>query len=105
MIHGPTSANWDVELDPIMMADWFNANAFAAFHTELVQPPPHSDSVLLGGIGKDGLASLSFTSNTISQVGTLGLFSRESSKPERRYCYTLSTQGMHLSCPLCVIWI
>ncbi|KAJ9221105.1 CAZyme family AA1 [Paecilomyces variotii] len=52
LIHGPTSANWDVELDPIMMADWFNANAFAAFHTELgPKPPPLSNAVLLGGIG------------------------------------------------------
>lgn len=52
LIHGPTSANWDVELDPIMMADWFNANAFSAFHTELEHPPPLSDAVLLGGIGE-----------------------------------------------------
>lgn len=53
LIHGPTSANWDVELDPIMMADWFNANAFAAFHTELgPKPPPLSNAVLLGGIGE-----------------------------------------------------
>ncbi|KAL1847322.1 hypothetical protein Plec18170_008670 [Paecilomyces lecythidis] len=53
LIHGPTSANWDVELDPIMMADWFNANAFSAFHTELENPPPLSDAVLLEGIGRN----------------------------------------------------
>lgn len=52
LIHGPTSANWDIAWEPIFMNDWVHANAFSLFTRELVGPLPTTDSVLLGGQGK-----------------------------------------------------
>ena len=51
VIHGPTSANWDEVLDPIMISDWVHESAFAAFQNELDGKPPSADSVVVNGIG------------------------------------------------------
>lgn len=52
LIHGPTSADWDIAWDPIFLQDWIHDNAFRAFVHELHPPPPVADSILLGGQGK-----------------------------------------------------
>ncbi|SLM40963.1 Multicopper oxidase, type 3 [Lasallia pustulata] len=52
LIHGPTSANYDVEWDPILISDWSHISAFAEFHNELVGPLPQMQSILLNGTGK-----------------------------------------------------
>ena len=55
VIHGPTSANWDEALDPILITDWIHDSAFAAFQAELDAAPPNfapvADSVVVNGIG------------------------------------------------------
>lgn len=51
LIHGPTSANWDEEFEPIFISDWVHDSAFAVFHEELLGVPPPVQTVLLGGIG------------------------------------------------------
>ena len=51
LIHGPTSADYDVEWDPIFIGDWSHNSAFADFHHELVPPLPKMQSILLNGTG------------------------------------------------------
>lgn len=51
LIHGPTTADWDEEWTPIIVADWYHANAYEAFHRSLQGPPP-ADSILVNGTGK-----------------------------------------------------
>ena len=51
LIHGPTSADYDFEFDPIFINDWSHNSAFSDFHHELVAGPPLMQSILLGGHG------------------------------------------------------
>lgn len=50
LIHGPTSANWDINLGPILITDWLHGNAFEMYHTEL-STRVVADSVLINGQG------------------------------------------------------
>ena len=52
LIHGPTSADWDEELEPIFISDWSHNSAFVDFGIELAGRGPPMQTVLLGGIGK-----------------------------------------------------
>jgi hypothetical protein len=55
LLHGPSSANWDIAWDPIFVQDWVHEDAFTEFILELVGNVtnlPASDSVLLGGVGE-----------------------------------------------------
>ena len=38
IIHGPTSANWDVDLGPLGITDWYHEPAFAAYYKERTAP-------------------------------------------------------------------
>jgi FtsP/CotA-like multicopper oxidase with cupredoxin domain len=40
VIHGPTSANWDIDLGTVAVADLFHRTAFAQFFTERIPGPP-----------------------------------------------------------------
>ena len=43
VIRGPTSANYDVDLGPIMLLDWFHADAFLywdLYVRDIGFPPP-----------------------------------------------------------------
>ncbi|KAK8034508.1 multicopper oxidase [Apiospora rasikravindrae] len=55
VIHGPSSADWDIDLGPIMISDWVHETAFLAFEAEMTQDvndlPPATDSMLVNGIG------------------------------------------------------
>lgn len=51
LIHGPTSANWDEQLEPILISDWSHNSAFQDFGQELAGLRPPMQTVLLGGIG------------------------------------------------------
>ncbi|KAK8066469.1 hypothetical protein PG997_013216 [Apiospora hydei] len=55
VIHGPSSADWDIDLGPIMITDWVHETAFLAFEAEMTKnvsdPPPATDSILVNGIG------------------------------------------------------
>ncbi|KAL2012820.1 hypothetical protein VTN00DRAFT_345 [Thermoascus crustaceus] len=56
LIHGPTSADWDIEWEPIFLQDWYHHNAFQYFVHELYPNTtgglPKSDSILVGGQGR-----------------------------------------------------
>ncbi|PCG90671.1 Multicopper oxidase, type 1 [Penicillium occitanis (nom. inval.)] len=91
VIHGPSSANWDVELETWLITDWYHADAFKLYYYEIETPraaPP--DSMLLNGkgiynctptndtrcTGHDGLYEVNFDQGTrykiaIAHTGTL----------------------------------
>lgn len=55
IIHGPTSAEWDIDNGPIMVADWLYNTSFAAFNCEAYdcgnETPPKADNIVVNGIG------------------------------------------------------
>ena len=51
VINGPTSMNYDVDLGPILISDYFHADAFSLFQSELLGKPPQPDSYVLNGKG------------------------------------------------------
>ena len=58
VIHGPTSDEWDIDVGPILMADWVHDTAFNAFNCEAypdkcstADSPPKSDAIVVNGIG------------------------------------------------------
>lgn len=50
VLYGPHSANWDIDIGPILLTDWYHDNPFELYHSELsqVQVP---DSTLINGKG------------------------------------------------------
>ncbi|MCJ1470910.1 hypothetical protein MMC07_009558 [Pseudocyphellaria aurata] len=51
-IYGPSSANYDTAIDPILMTDWNHRSGFEDFQKELTgNPLPVMDSILLNGNG------------------------------------------------------
>ncbi|KAI9647765.1 hypothetical protein NHQ30_004153 [Ciborinia camelliae] len=50
-INGPTSQNYDVDLGPLMISDWFHENPFSLFYAELCCGPLFTTSRLLQGQG------------------------------------------------------
>lgn len=50
-IHGPSTANYDRPVDPILMTDWNHRSGFQDFQTELTGEPPLMESILLNGVG------------------------------------------------------
>ena len=72
LIHGPTSADWDEEFEPIFINDWSHNSAFADFHSELIGKPPPMQTVLLGGNGKPDISTTS-AANEIAQETLLVL--------------------------------
>jgi FtsP/CotA-like multicopper oxidase with cupredoxin domain len=52
VIHGPTSANWDYDLGPVMVQDWYHAPAFEDWFNVRVNGPPPGDNGLFNGKNK-----------------------------------------------------
>jgi FtsP/CotA-like multicopper oxidase with cupredoxin domain len=52
VIHGPTSANWDYDLGPVMVQDWYHSPAFEAWFNVRVGGPPPGDNGLINGKNK-----------------------------------------------------
>ncbi|KAK8046687.1 hypothetical protein PG996_014751 [Apiospora saccharicola] len=55
VIHGPSSADYDIDLGPLMISDWVHETAFAAYEAEITNStsslPPATDSIVVNGIG------------------------------------------------------
>ncbi|KAI1080742.1 Cupredoxin [Whalleya microplaca] len=51
VIHGPSSANWDIDLGPVMISDWVHDTAYVAYASEMNGIPPPSDSIVVNGKG------------------------------------------------------
>ncbi|PSN65113.1 hypothetical protein BS50DRAFT_575190 [Corynespora cassiicola Philippines] len=53
LFHGPTTANWTQEWNPIIIADWYHESAYEAAHQALSRPiPPPPDTILMDGQGR-----------------------------------------------------
>ena len=52
LIHGPKTANYDLEAPPILVHDWHHLSAYKAFTSSLTSPtPPAADTIVLNGVG------------------------------------------------------
>lgn len=51
IIHGPTTANFDEELEPIMITDWSHRTVDALWHDAQTGGPPPLDNALINGKG------------------------------------------------------
>ena len=50
VIHGPTSANYDIDLGPLLLTDWYHRDAFSLEYEELSgRPVQGPDSKLMNG--------------------------------------------------------
>lgn len=49
--HGPSSADYDVALDPFLFSDWSHNSAFEDYGLELRKPPIKMQTVILNGKG------------------------------------------------------
>ncbi|RPA94820.1 Cupredoxin [Choiromyces venosus 120613-1] len=52
IIHGPQSANYDVDVGTVLVSDWSHETAFIDFFRELTNGPPPMQSNLLQGKGR-----------------------------------------------------
>ncbi|KAH0536677.1 hypothetical protein FGG08_006472 [Glutinoglossum americanum] len=50
-INGPTSMNYDADLGPVLITDWYHKDAFFLFHSELTSSLQSPDSNLTNGKG------------------------------------------------------
>ncbi|KAK6334555.1 hypothetical protein TWF730_003769 [Orbilia blumenaviensis] len=57
IIHGPKSANYDVDLKTILLTDWYHENPFAIY-SEHLKTPQIPDSTLINGKGKFNCSSV-----------------------------------------------
>lgn len=51
VIHGPSSANYDHELEPLLISDWYHADAFSMFHEEITDHAHIPTGTLMNGKG------------------------------------------------------
>ncbi|QLI68968.1 Dihydrogeodin oxidase [Metarhizium brunneum] len=52
VIHGPSSANWDVDLGPWLLSDWYHDDAFKLYYYEIFTPRAAiPNSMVLNGKG------------------------------------------------------
>jgi FtsP/CotA-like multicopper oxidase with cupredoxin domain len=73
IIHGPTSADWDVDLGTVMVQDWYHTPIFEVWFSERQTPPIPADNGLING------------KNKLSVNGTTGQFSEFVFKPGKKY--------------------
>lgn len=53
VIHGPSSANWDIDLGTVSVTDFFHQSAFSLYFTEIIPGPPiPADTGLINGRNK-----------------------------------------------------
>ncbi|RPA99061.1 laccase 2 [Choiromyces venosus 120613-1] len=73
VIHGPTSANWDIDLGPILLTDWFHKPA-SELANEVIQAstglPPTADNGLINGKNKYDCALLGSIDPKCKNSGT-----------------------------------
>ncbi|KAF2103704.1 putative multicopper oxidase, type 1 [Rhizodiscina lignyota] len=72
VIYGPSSSNYDVDLGPFTVSDWYYKTAFQmeAISNVLLQqasPPPPADNILVNGTGKNTAGAGSYTKYTMTK--------------------------------------
>jgi FtsP/CotA-like multicopper oxidase with cupredoxin domain len=50
VIHGPSSANWDIDLGPLPITDYYHKESFTEFYEQRVGFPKPSDNALFNGM-------------------------------------------------------
>ena len=70
IIHGPTSADWDIDLGTVILQDWYHTPVFEAWFQERQKPGLPADNALINGKNKNG---------------TVGSYSRFSFIPGKKY--------------------
>ena len=50
-INGPTTLNYDEDIGPVLITDWYHADAFSLYHLELAGTLPTPSSNLINGTG------------------------------------------------------
>ncbi|KAI3327666.1 multicopper oxidase [Xylariaceae sp. AK1471] len=51
VIYGPSSDDWQIDLGPVLIADWVQNTAYLVYESEMRGPPPQSDSIVVNGHG------------------------------------------------------
>lgn len=51
VINGPSSANYDIDVEPLLITDWYHADAFSYFHEEITDHAHYPTGTLLNGKG------------------------------------------------------
>lgn len=68
VVHGPTSMDYDIDVGPVMLSDWYHVPYFSivenAVGTDLSVIPPTSDAVLINGRGRFDCADKSYDNAT-----------------------------------------
>jgi FtsP/CotA-like multicopper oxidase with cupredoxin domain len=54
VIHGPTSADWDVDLGAVLLQDWYHTPVFELWFQERQQPPVPANTALINGKNRNG---------------------------------------------------
>ncbi|KAI1809950.1 multicopper oxidase [Poronia punctata] len=52
VIYGPSSADWSIDLGPVLIADWVHDTAYRAYEVEMTANVPPSDSIVINGRGR-----------------------------------------------------
>ena len=48
VIHGPSSANWDIDMGPVGLTDWYHKPAFEMFYGMRTSPSPAQNGLING---------------------------------------------------------
>ena len=68
IVHGPTQSDYDVDVGPVMLSDWYHIPYFAivadAVGTNYSVIPPTSDSVIINGRGRFNCSNPSYSSDS-----------------------------------------
>lgn len=73
VFNGPATANYDVDLGPLVLSDWFyqtawqiNAIAFQNLNAKVPSAPPAANNQLVNGINKDAEGAGNYTTKVIT---------------------------------------
>lgn len=68
IVHGPTQMDYDIDVGPVMLSDWYHIPYFAivadAVGTNYSVIPPTSDSILINGRGRFNCSDPSYSSDS-----------------------------------------
>lgn len=72
MINGPAAANYDYDVGPVPLSDWyyqtaFQINAITNANLQRASPPPPGDNILIGGLNKDSTGKGKYWETTVTK--------------------------------------
>ena len=71
-INGPTTANYDVDLGPYFVNDWYYRTAFlvneiTSYNLQSNSPPPPADNILINGTNKNAAGGGTYAKTTLQK--------------------------------------